>query len=91
MLKHAEVQDANFMNEIRASGDSSLSRELREKTNIYPIKDSYIEKTNKLKLPQFFPRDNTSLSLFDYPIPLQKEELTNGFSLKTADANITLE
>ena len=32
-----------------------------------------------------------SLALFDYPIPLEREELTSGFSLKTADANITLE
>ena len=91
ILEHAETQNETFMSEVLSYGDSQISRELREKTNVYPIKSSYSEKVKGLKIPQFFPRDNTSLALFDYPIPLEKEELTNGFSLKIADANITLE
>ena len=91
MLEHADEQSENFMNEVSSHGDSQISRELREKTNVYPVKSSFQEKIKDIKLPQFFPKDNTNITLFDYPIPLQKEELSSGFSLKTADANITLE
>ncbi len=90
-MQYGEVQEKNLMSEVLAHGDSQISRELREKTNMYPIKSSFLEKAKELKLPQFFPKSHAKLALFDSPIPLQREELTSGFTLKTADANITLE
>ncbi len=85
------MKDREFMSEVSSFGDSQISRELREKANIYRIKSSFLEKAKALKLPQFFPKSHAKLALFDSPIPLQREELTSGFTLKTADANITLE
>ncbi len=91
MLEHAEEQNDNFMNDILSYGDSQISRELREKTNVYPIKNSFSEKVKGLKMPQFFFRDSSQLSIIKDFYPLEKEELSDGFTLKTADANITLE
>ena len=91
MLEHAETQNENFMSEVLSYGDSQISRELREKTNVYPIKSSFSEKIKGLKIPQFFFRDSSQLSIIKDFYPLEKEELSDGFTLKTADANITLE
>lgn len=91
MLEHAETQNDNFMNDILSYGNSQISRELREKTNVYPIKSSFSEKVKGLKLPQFFFHGSSQLSIIKDFYPLEKEELSDGFTLKTADANITLE
>lgn len=44
-----------------------------------------------MKIPQFFFKDSNQLSIIKDFYPLEREELSDGFSLKTADANITLE
>jgi type III restriction enzyme len=91
MLDHANAVGEQFLAEVATSIHSSVSRELREKANIYKIKPSFLEIIQSIDIPQFFPRDNMHLSLFDAKIPLDKEELSSGFTLATADANIILE
>lgn len=91
MFEHAEVQSANFMSEVNVYGDSPISREIRDKTNIYAIKPSFVEIVKNIKLPQFFFKDSNQLSIIKEFYPLEKEELSEWFSLKMADANIALE
>lgn len=91
MLEHAENQNDHFMKEVLTYGDSQISRELREKTNVYSIKSSLVAKAKEMKLPQFFFQDNSQLSIVKDVYPLDREELSDGFSLRTADANIVLE
>jgi type III restriction enzyme len=91
MLDHANAVGEKFLAEVATSMHSSVSRELRDKANIYHIKSSLVDMARAIEIPQFFPRDNMHLSLFDAKIPLDKEELSAGFTLATADANIVLE
>lgn len=91
MLEHAVLQDKHFMEEVNSFGETYIARELRENMNIYTVKPSFRELIKTIKIPQFFPRENTQLTIIDDPVPLDREELSTGFTLSTADANITLE
>lgn len=79
------------MNEIMSYENSSVPRELRDKTNIYGIKPGYKELAKNITIPQFFFQNHSQLSIMENAHPLDREELSHGFALSTADANVTLE
>jgi type III restriction enzyme len=88
----AILQEEQFQEEVKSMNQLWVSRELLWKwLKIFNVKASYKEIVSTIEIPQFFFSHQTQLTITDDDIPLDKEELSKGFSLLSADANIILE
>lgn len=90
IIENASLRSAQFEEEIESSSNLMISREMLSRTNIFPIRTSFREQASTLAIPQLLFREQSQLSIIDGTLPLDREELSDGFSLLHADANINI-
>lgn len=90
IIENASLRSVQFDEEIESSSNVMISREMLWRTNIFPIRSSLRDQVAHISLPQFFLREYAQLSIIDDILPLEREELSEGFSLLHEDANITI-
>lgn len=90
IMENASLRSAQFEEEVESSSQFMISREMIGRTNIFPVRSSFRDQAQAISIPQFFFREQSQLSIIDGTLPLDREELSEGFSLLHADANITI-
>lgn len=76
------------------SGDTPLMpNEIRQMVKTYSIKEIFRESANQINLPQFFLKvpGNDLFGQKEEELPLEKENLLEGFALSKADTNIAFD
>jgi type III restriction enzyme len=90
IIENASLRSAQFEEEVESSSQFMISREMLWRTNIFPVRSSFRKQLEEISIPQFFFREQSQLSIIDGALPLDREELSDGFSLLHADANINI-
>ncbi|MCU0403845.1 MAG: hypothetical protein MUE99_04790, partial [Chitinophagaceae bacterium] len=81
------------VSEIEAGHTSSLPNEIQQLVKTYSIKDIFIEDAAQINLPQFYLKvpANDLFGQKEEELPLEKENLLEGFALSKADTNIAFD
>ena len=91
MLRDAQRQADNYDTEIKNSGDSDfLGGELGDMLIQNAMQPQFAEEASALRIPQFFLKCAPDLFGGEYEL-LEKENLSEGFSLSGQDAQISFE
>lgn len=90
IMENASLRATQFEEEVESSSHFMISREMISRTNIFPVRASFRDQVQTISIPQFFFREQSQLSIIDGTLPLDREELSEGFSLLHADANIAI-
>lgn len=79
--------------EIDASNTPALPNEIQQLVKTYSIKDIFKEQAEQINLPQFFLKvpANDLFGQKEEELPLEKENLLEGFALSKADTNIAFD
>lgn len=94
--KTAILQNEEF-DKIVAEMDSTDAfispNEIQQLVKTYPIKDVFIEQVESVNLPQFYLKvpANDLFGTTENELPLEKENLLEGFALSKADTNIAFD
>ena len=90
ILIQAQKANKTYEEENKKNDQINIPSDIKDKMKIYSIKDDFKEIAEKIVLPVFMKKVNTS-SIFNNEgelIPLTKASLTEGFILENADKNI---
>ncbi len=81
------------VSEMEANNTMTLPNEIQQLVKTYSIKDIFQEKAGQIQLPQFFLKvpANDLFGKKEEELPLEKENLLDGFALSKADTNIAFD
>ncbi len=81
------------VSEMEANNTMTLPNEIQQLVKTYSIKDIFQEKAGQINLPQFFLKvpANDLFGKKEEELPLEKENLLDGFALRKADTNIAFD
>ena len=81
------------VSEMEASHTTALPNEIQQLVKTYPIKGIFREQAEQINLPQFYLKvpANDLFGKKEEELPLEKENLLEGFALSKADTNITFD
>ncbi|HEV7783426.1 MAG TPA: DEAD/DEAH box helicase family protein [Chitinophagaceae bacterium] len=81
------------VSEMEAANLTALPNEIQQLVKTYNIKDIFKEQAEKINLPQFYLKvpTNDLFGIKQEELPLEKENLLDGFSLNKADTNIAFD
>ncbi len=81
------------VSEMEASNTTALPNEIKQLVKTYNIKDIFKEQAEKINLPQFYLKvpANDLFGQTEEELPLEKENLLEGFALSKADTNIAFD
>jgi len=81
------------VSEMEANNTSALPNEIQQLVKTYSIKDIFKENAEKINLPQFYLKvpANDLFGQKEEELPLEKENLLDGFALSKADTNIAFD
>jgi type III restriction enzyme len=82
-----------IVSNLDATNTTSLPNEIQQLVKTYPIKEIFKEQAEQINLPQFYLKVPAS-DLFgkkEEELPLEKENLLDGFALSKADTNIAFD
>lgn len=79
--------------EMEASNTMALPNEIQQLVKTYSIKDIFREQAGQINLPQFYLKvpANDLFGKKEEELPLEKENLLDGFALSKADTNIAFD
>lgn len=79
--------------EMEASQTTALPNEIQQLVKTYSIKDIFREQAEQINLPQFYLKvpANDLFGKKEEELPLEKENLLEGFALSKADTNIAFD
>ena len=94
--KTAIQQNETFektVSEMDATNTTALPNEIQQLVKTYSIKDIFKEQAEKINLPQFYLKvpANDLFGQKEEEMPLEKENLLDGFALSKADTNIAFD
>ncbi len=94
--KTAIQQNETFektVSEMDATNTTALPNEIQQLVKTYSIKDIFKEQAEKINLPQFYLKvpSNDLFGQREDELPLEKENLLDGFALSKADTNIAFD
>lgn len=94
--KTAIQQNETFektVSEMDATNTMALPNEIQQLVKTYSIKDIFKEQAEKINLPQFYLKvpANDLFGQKEEELPLEKENLLDGFALSKADTNIAFD
>ncbi len=94
--KTAIEQNQTFektVSEMEATNMKALPNEIQQLVKTYSIKDIFKEQAEKINLPQFYLKvpANDLFGQKEEELPLEKENLLDGFALSKADTNIAFD
>lgn len=94
--KTAIKQNETFektVSEMDATNTTALPNEIQQLVKTYSIKDIFKEQAEKINLPQFYLKvpANDLFGQKEEELPLEKENLLDGFALSKADTNIAFD
>ncbi len=90
MLNQAEKEAQEYSSKLEDDDHGFTSGELGAMLNQNAIQPQYVERAQEIKIPQFFLRTKPDLFGEEYEL-LEPENLSDGFSLDQADAQISFE
>jgi type III restriction enzyme len=81
------------VSEMEASQTTALPNEIQQLVKTYSIKDIFREQAEQINLPQFYLKvpANDLFGKKEEELPLEKENLLEGFALSKADTNIAFD
>ena len=81
------------VSEIEANNSTVLPNEIQKLVKSYSIKDIFKEEAEQINLPQFYLKipANELFQQKENELPLEKENLLDGFALSKADTNIAFD
>lgn len=81
------------VSEMEANQTTALPNEIQQLVKTYSIKDIFREQAAQINLPQFYLKvpANDLFGKKEEELPLEKENLLEGFALSKADTNITFD
>lgn len=81
------------VSEIEANNSTVLPNEIQKLVKTYNIKDIFDEQARQINLPQFYLKipANELFQQSENELPLEKENLLDGFALSKADTNIAFD
>lgn len=81
------------VSEMENSDTTPLPGEIQQLVKTYPIKDIFREQAEQINLPQFYLKvpANDLFGRKEEELPLEKENLLEGFALSKADTNIAFD
>ena len=81
------------VSEMEANHTTALPNEIQQLVKTYSIKDIFREQAEQINLPQFYLKvpANDLFGKKEEELPLEKENLLEGFALSKADTNITFD
>jgi type III restriction enzyme len=81
------------VSEMEANNTAALPNEIQPLVKTYSIKDIFQEQAGKINLPQFYLKvpANDLFGKKEEELPLEKENLLDGFALSKADTNIAFD
>ncbi len=81
------------VSEIEAGNSTVLPNEIQKLVKTYPIKEVFKEQAEQINLPQFYLKipANELFQQKENALPLEKENLLDGFALSKADTNIAFD
>ncbi|OYQ33929.1 restriction endonuclease [Flavobacterium cyanobacteriorum] len=81
------------VSEMEANHTTALPNEIQQLVKTYPIKDIFREQAEQINLPQFYLKvpANDLFGKKEEELPLEKENLLEGFALSKADTNIAFD
>ena len=81
------------VSEMEAGYTTALPNEIQKLVKTYPIKDIFREQAEQINLPQFYLKvpANDLFGKKEEELPLEKENLLEGFALSKADTNIAFD
>jgi type III restriction enzyme len=81
------------VSEMEASHTTALPNEIQQLVKTYSIKDIFREQAEQINLPQFYLKvpANDLFGKKEEELPLEKENLLEGFALSKADTNIAFD
>ena len=81
------------VSEMEANNSTILPNEIQKLVKTYPIKDIFKEQAGQINLPQFYLKipANELFQQKENELPLEKENLLEGFALSKADTNIAFD
>lgn len=82
-----------IVSEMEANNTVSLPNEIQQLVKTYIIKEIFQEQAGQINLPQFYLKvpANDLFGTKEDELPLEKENLLEGFALSKADTNITFD
>ncbi|MBX9852905.1 MAG: DEAD/DEAH box helicase family protein, partial [Cytophagaceae bacterium] len=91
--KSAIQQNEEFektVSEMESNNTTVLPNEIKQLVKTYSIKDIFKEQAEKINLPQFYLKvpANDLFGKKEISLPLEKENLLEGFALSKADTNV---
>ena len=90
MVKQAAQQAADYAAQAEQSDDGFIGGELGDMLKQYAIQPYLVEEVSGLRIPQFCLKSIPDLFGGEY-VPLEKESLSEGFSLAGQDAQVSFE
>jgi type III restriction enzyme len=81
------------VSEMEANNTTALPNEIQQLVKTYSIKDIFQEQAGQINLPQFYLKvpANDLFGKKEEELPLEKENLLEGFALSKADTNIAFD
>src|SRR5690554_6275892 len=81
------------VSEMEANHTTALPNEIQQLVKTYPVKDIFREQAEQINLPQFYLKvpANDLFGKKEEELPLEKENLLEGFALSKADTNIAFD
>ncbi len=81
------------VSEMEANNTTALPNEIQQLVKTYSIKDIFREQAEQINLPQFYLKvpANDLFGKKEEELPLEKENLLDGFALSKADTNIAFD
>jgi len=81
------------VSEMEANNTTALPNEIQKLVKTYSIKDIFKEQAEQINLPQFYLKvpANDLFGKKEEELPLEKENLLDGFALSKADTNIAFD
>jgi type III restriction enzyme len=81
------------VSEMEANNTTALPNEIQQLVKTYIIKDIFQEQAGQINLPQFYLKvpANDLFGKKEEELPLEKENLLDGFALSKADTNISFD
>lgn len=92
--KAAIQQNEEFESRINSTEmEKEFPNEIQQLVKTYPIKNIFIEQAEQINLPQFYLKvpANDLFGKKEEELPLEKENLLDGFALSKADTNIAFD
>ena len=82
-----------IVSEMEANNATALPNEIQQLVKTYSIKDIFQEQAGQINLPQFYLKvpANDLFGKKEEELPLEKENLLDGFALSKADTNIAFD